>query len=192
MALNLKVMRLAVAAAAMVLASGVQAATIPVWNDTDIDTHPVIQRGSVNCSVACEVLNYTGAYSFSAVLGELFNGPSNSGDASEAAWVNSVIGTSFSTLDVTNGKDSGTDSTNYITNALYVVLKIGRNPDYTIIKNTSGVALTWSWDNLPGSGGGLSHYIDLGTPSEVPLPAGGLLLMGALGGLAALRRRRSA
>ena len=31
-----------------------------------------------------------------------------------------------------------------------------------------------------------------GTPAAVPLPAGGLLLIGALGGLAALRRKRSA
>ena len=31
-----------------------------------------------------------------------------------------------------------------------------------------------------------------GTPAAVPLPAGGLLLVGALGGLAALRRKRSA
>lgn len=31
-----------------------------------------------------------------------------------------------------------------------------------------------------------------GTPATVPLPAGGLLLIGALGGLAALRRKRSA
>lgn len=31
-----------------------------------------------------------------------------------------------------------------------------------------------------------------GTPAAVPLPAGGLLLLGALGGLAALRRKRAA
>ena len=31
-----------------------------------------------------------------------------------------------------------------------------------------------------------------GTPAAVPLPAGGVLLLGALGGLAALRRKRSA
>lgn len=44
-----------------------------------------------------------------------------------------------------------------------------------------------------GSAGGNGHFsLELdGAPSTVPLPAGGLLLMGALGGIAALRRRRN-
>ena len=38
-----------------------------------------------------------------------------------------------------------------------------------------------------------SAQLDIyGTPAAVPLPAGGLLLMGTIGGLAALRRKRRA
>lgn len=41
-----------------------------------------------------------------------------------------------------------------------------------------------SADRIPQSGGGLAPLV-----ASVPLPAGGLLILGALGGLAALRRR---
>lgn len=48
-------------------------------------------------------------------------------------------------------------------------------------------SLTFSTNN-----GGNVRIDDLGIPAAVPLPAGGLLLIGGLGALAALRRRKQA
>ncbi len=176
-------------------ASAANAATINVWNDTDINTsHTLTLRGAVTCDVACSVLNYSsGAYGFGDP-GELFDGPTNSGDASEAAWANSVTGGSFTAADVAAGKtDPAADNTDYVTNALYVILKIGLNPDYTIIRNDSGGALTFSWFNQPGgNGGGLSHYTELGA-SVVPVPAALPLMLSAFGiGAFVTRKRRKA
>lgn len=187
--------KLAVVGAGMALGTAAQASTIEVWNDTqyDVPANTVANRGSVTCT-SCEVLTYNpSSFTFSSTTGELFDGPTNSGDATEAAWVNTVLGTSFTTADVTAGKVSTGifDSYSYTTSAQYVILKIGKNPDYTVLMNTSGGAMTWSWNNYKADGGGLSHYITLGDPAPVPLPAAGLLLLGALGGLAAVRRRKA-
>ena len=53
--------------------------------------------------------------------------------------------------------------------------------DFLYFADTSGT---------PGDNGG--PVLDNVKLSAVPLPAGGLLLLGALGGIAALRRRRKA
>lgn len=180
----------AVAAGALTSAS---AATVGVYNDTDLDPYTSAYRADLTCSAACTVLNYAGGlYSFSGAMGELFAGPSNSGDASEASWVNSVLGTAFTAANVASGKSNGSDGTNYSTNSLYVIVKIGRNPDYTILRNDSGGALTWSWKGRSGQGAGLSHYVNLGqTPAPVPLPAAGVLLLAGLAGLGLAKRRKA-
>lgn len=180
------------------MASGAQAATIVVKNDTQYDTNPTngtADRGDLTCT-ACQVIQYNPTtFSFATDFGELFRGPSNSGAASEAAWVNSVLGTSFTGANVTAGKVTPVGAgklATFVTTALYIVLKIGENPDYTIIKNTSATgSMEWFWRGRDGQGAGLSHFVNLGTaPSTVPVPAAGFLLLGALGGLAMVRRRR--
>ncbi len=166
---------------------------INVFNDTDINSsYSATQRGILTCS-SCDVLTYSGGlYAFDSTVGELFDGPTNSGDANEASWVNLVTGSSFTGTDVGAGKNAGTSGVNYITNALYVILKIGTNPNYTVVRNTSGGSFNFSWSGLRGTGAGLSHYVELGA-SQVPIPAAGVLLIGALGGLGfAGRRRRKA
>ena len=79
--------------------------------------------------------------------------------------------------------------------ALYGTL-VGRigNGDYFVIgSNFSGTASSagaltlYNWDSNDGdNSGSIAAKVSL-----VPLPAGGLLLLGALGGLAAWRRRKT-
>lgn len=80
-----------------------------------------------------------------------------------------------------------------------IAFKTGGNKDKISVwaafdLSNDAVSGTWS---TTGSNG-LSHVNlyaklrDLPPPATVPLPAAGLLLFGALGGLAALRRRKSA
>jgi hypothetical protein len=79
-----------------------------------------------------------------------------------------------------------------IVNAV-LVFKVGNNPGpaYAAFTVDSGL-VTGFWSSTPLQGGGLSHVSLYGAPAAVPVPAAGFLLIGALGGLAALRRRRKA
>ena len=74
------------------------------------------------------------------------------------------------------------------------VLK-GGNTFSAFLMNTSILSGTWnnlSIFNPSGGNSGLSHFTvyATGTPAVIPLPAAGLLLISALGGLAAMRRKR--
>lgn len=134
-----KIGLLAAAATVGLMTLQAQASTISIFNDTDINSsYTADYRANLTCN-SCTVLTYSaGAYSFSGAFGELFDGPASSGDAAEATWINAVLGTSFTSGDVSGGKSTGSDGTTYFTSALYVILKIGKNPDFTIIQNTSG------------------------------------------------------
>ncbi|WP_209509842.1 MULTISPECIES: VPLPA-CTERM sorting domain-containing protein [unclassified Ruegeria] len=55
--------------------------------------------------------------------------------------------------------------------------------------NTSGQNLVFSWAGVANTGGNVGFDFDV---AAVPLPAGGLLLLTALGGLAVARRRKTA
>lgn len=161
-------------------AASANASVIGVWNDTDIDSYSLIHRGDVTCT-SCSVLQYTSGYSFSNSYGELFTGPSSSGDANEALWVNSVLGTSYTGTDVTNGKTDlalGPNTYTFSGTALYVLLKIGKNPDYTIVRNDSGNPFSFTWTGIEGTGSGLSHFVTLG---GTPVPEPGVLSLFLLG-----------
>lgn len=187
---------IAVGALAVGMVTGANASTVTINNDTDI-TDPASSgangtnlRGTVTCTLACSGLFYTaGAYGFGDP-GEMFDGPSNSGDANEALWVNSVLGTSFTGTDV--GDNYQDDDDAFVSAALYIIMKVGNNPDYLMIRNDSGVSQTFSYAKASGSKGGLSHTFSLGTPppSPVPLPAAGWLLLAGIAGMGAIRRRR--
>ena len=81
----------------------------------------------------------------------------------------------------------GTDLITLVINAIPVTLV---SASYTFIYNGSGDWLSFAdTSNTAGDQGG--PVLDNVVLSAVPLPAGGLLLLGALGGLAAMRRRKS-
>ncbi|MCX7565100.1 VPLPA-CTERM sorting domain-containing protein [Sulfitobacter sp. F26169L] len=208
--------------ACIAMTGAASATTIQIFNDTDI-TDPASTgvggvegalRGTVTCSEACSALYYTGnAFGFGDP-GEMFDGPSNSGSASEAGWVNSVIlsmtGTSplFTGVDVEYGKQDNGDP--FTTDALYAIMKIGNSPTYLMIRNDHTGEQEFSYAKATGAEGGLSHSVGLGTITQVclpspannfcnsgppvsvvPLPAGLPLLLGALGAFGIVSRRKS-
>lgn len=96
----------------------------------------------------------------------------------------------------TIGKNSFTlgDVSSY--SSLIIALKLGnsRDPGWAAFQVSSAGVFNFLVD--PKQGGGLSHVNVYGVedvaPAPVPLPASALLLLGGVGGLAALRRRKKA
>ena len=80
-----------------------------------------------------------------------------------------------------------------------LVVKGGRGFSGYKIDTSKGLFGSWSTASLTNRGGNqpaISHMTLYATladnPAPIPIPAAGFLLLGALGGLAALRRRRRA
>lgn len=181
-----------------------QAVTLDIHSDDPVSG----VRATINCS-ACSVLLYSvdgtdsggytdannvglstgsGQYGWgSSSYGELFANTFGSNPAAEASWYNSIFGTSI-TLTDSDKTDPASDGTVYSSSATAVIVKVGRSPNYTILRNDSGGTFTFNWSGAPAGGGGISHFTEVVAP--IPVPAAGFLLIGALGGLAGLRRRR--
>ena len=181
---------LATAAVLAVMAGGANAATVITVDDTYLGIAPF--NGTLTCVQTCEGLVATGPTVWAMDGAKLFtvHPPSI---ANETSFVNAATGGGFVTGTKT---DTAGDPFAFTTDALYILMKIGGGKNeaaHFLIKNTFGAGLQISWDAVSGQGAGLSHYTTFGvTPPPVPVPAAGLLLLGALGGLAALRRRRTA
>ena len=121
-------------------------------------------------------------WSISAVTGSNANS-----EANEATFLSAVTGTSFAKADLSKtGGNSG--SMTFSFDSLYAVIKVGAG--HVVLKNNTSSAIDVMWS--AGSAGGLSHYTLAGDLTPVPAPAAGVLLLGALGGLGLMRRRRKA
>lgn len=132
-----------------------------------------------------------------AIYADLFD-LGNASQAGEAAFVSAVTGISFGESAQLPG---GGGAKSFFSSALYILFKIGSDPNYALVKNTGTIGQQYSYANLDGQGAGLSHYVEYGKlpdppppppPSPVPLPASALLMFLGIGSLSALRRRRSA
>ncbi|MCV2881855.1 VPLPA-CTERM sorting domain-containing protein [Actibacterium sp. XHP0104] len=163
-----------------------QAASIGIYDDAAAMTG---LRGTLTCDAGCEVLLLQPS-TYSATVGQIFTvHPPNK--ATELAFVNNnlVPGDTAYTSYV---KDESPKS-DFITSALYILFKLGGgNSDATfLVHNTSGGNLGLTWAPTKGTGSGLSHTSSFGG-ATIPLPASGLLLLGAIGGLTIARRRKAA
>jgi len=161
-------------------------------------------RGQVLCSISCSGLTsslLSGPYDanvpdvstqsgFSALYADLFY-LGNNGDAAELAFVNAVLNP-----DVPLGvrtDTNGATSYSFTSSALYLLLKIGTNPDMALIWNTSGQAQTYSYSAFPGEGAGLSHITEYGRRVTTVAEPEALALFGVgLLAIAFVRRRRTA
>jgi len=80
-------------------------------------------------------------------------------------------------------------------NPFLIVLKQSNNPGYAVwlFDGASAASFSGTWSVAWSNTNDISHLSVYGNPSPIPLPAGGLLLITALGGLgfAARRRRKS-
>lgn len=161
-------------------------------------------RGQLTCSLGCSGLTsslQSGPYDanvpdvssesgFSALYADLFYLANNS-DASELAFVNAVLNPDV--VAGTRTDTEGVSSYSFTSSALYLLLKIGTNPDVTLIWNTSGQAQTYSYLGFPQEGAGLSHITEYGRTVSVPEPATLVLLaMGLLAMTLTFRRRLAA
>jgi hypothetical protein len=172
-----------VALALLVVWGSVASASVILVDNTFPAT---LFRGTMSCDLSCEGLVGDTPTVFSSTAARLYDLPDSS-KTTELAWVNGLTGESF--LSGTKTTAPGGNLT-FTSAALYILIKIGRDPNVTLFKNTSGAPLTLSWVAEPGTGGGLSHFTEFGQVSPIPLPAALPLLAGGLGMLGWLGRRK--
>jgi hypothetical protein len=188
-----KKMGLTTAVAAVMAFSGgfandTQAATVAFQNGADGggDT-----RFTVECSVGCQGWLFD-AETLSSTIGGLIDFLDTTyADGEGETWEKNLLASVAGETGLAFSKNEDPD-TSYSSNALYQLFKIGKTPNVGVLKNTAGVVQTYSFDQV-ATGSGLSHISNYGVVAPVPLPAAGLMLITALGGLGfAARRRRKA
>lgn len=115
--------------------------------------------------------------------------PSN--ETAEANFINTMTGTTMFTSSDADKISDGGASLDFTSSFQYIVFKIGNQR--FLIENFAANSL-FEFDQIDGTGSGLSHYTGFGQVAAVPVPAAGLLLGSVLlgGGFAARRRRKQA
>ncbi|KRA35825.1 hypothetical protein ASD68_05450 [Rhodanobacter sp. Root627] len=188
---------LAVVAALAFIVPAAQATPITFYNNAATQTS---QRFTVGCGSAggdctgllAAVSNAT-PLAWSSTVGQMLGGPSDASPASEMAFVNSMLATSF---DENSGNiaPSAGKSFAFSLSADYLLIKVGAGPRhqaYGLLQNLGGDLDLWFTST--GQAGGLSHYITFGSAAtDVPEPAAlGMFGLGLslLGGFMVVRRR---
>jgi len=184
----------AAAATLAIMGSAASAATLTFYDDVfEAD------RVTIDCT---QCSGYSDAGWVQATgTADLF--PNAGSIQDEVNFVNGVLGANLFMVSDANKTELNPGANNYTIEASaasYILIKIGSGGGESIglIRNDSGGAQDYVFTNLCDeeeqcTGGGLSHYTEFGeVPTQVPLPAGGVLLLAALGGLGMAARRRKA
>lgn len=196
--LGLNGMRNLALAAVLSLAAGAAGAATATCNVTDADGHPVAGytvsvtdsagcyawgNGNINGNVLHDpILNAAdmGGNTFEPVATPI-DGIAYIGevgvDGGSATGYNKASGT----IDIGSLGDGYSD--------LVLAIKFGDNWASFLISAEDN---PFTYSISPKKGAGMSHVLLYGVPAPVPLPAAGLMLMGALGGLTVAKRRRKA
>lgn len=179
-----------------VLGAGAHAATVIDLVGERVQGQNVIPDfvfGTVTCADACQGLLADGTLSGTTAFADNIG---NASEANEVANLNSFFDP-VGTFDVSTAVKEDNGASPFTFDGAYVALKVGRMTAY--IFNTAGVTQDLSYSG--NQAGGLSHKTVIGAlgdtpvgppgnpPSAVPLPAGIVLLAGALGGLGWIRRK---
>lgn len=166
--------------AMMVLAGAASAATCTVGSVT----YGLTQASGEPASYTCGVGNDKGAGGYGTVNGWEFQ--------DEVDWTNGDPADSGFDLMVSGNTWSITGADGY--DAVAVALKQANSFAFFVLDLTKALTGTWSVSG-PGSSAMVYSHIagwTKGTPSEVPLPASAFLLIGGVGGLIAMKRRKKA
>jgi hypothetical protein len=147
----------------------------------ELDSHPNRSSNKTNSSMSQNVLLERGEY----LLSFWFSPRAKGKDGQDALAASNVIDFSIGTL--LTGSVTGPDAD--------LGTKVGEWTKITasfIADKAGSYKLTFAADGTPNTYGGLIDNVAIDYVAPVPVPAAGLLLLGGLGGLVALKRRRKA